>query len=95
MLQIEDAGLSLEPAMAIRFNIPYSGEAGYELNIRNATGYMVRQFIGTGSGTITILWNLKSQDGQMVNSGFYIVEVVVHHSQNDLIARRTEFIRHP
>lgn len=73
------------PILTIIVFLP--SECDYVLGVKNATGYVIKEYLGHGVGPISIDWDMKSESGDLIHTGFYIIQVEAF-----LVARTTVYI---
>lgn len=73
------------PILTISVFLPL--ESDYVVTTKNATGYVIKDFPGHGVGGISIDWDMKAENGDLIHTGFYIIQV-----ETFLVVRTTVYI---
>ena len=79
---------SLDPP-ALTVTVDFPTEADYTIKIENITGYVLKKQDGHGVGEVTIEWDMKSENGDLINTGIYIVELELMNDNGDIYMVRS------
>ncbi len=81
------------PILSVTANIPATEEIDYTIKVENLTGYVLKKLDGRGVGGVTIEWNLKTENGDLINTGIYIVEIeITNNNGNKYLVRSPVYI---